>query len=90
MSKNISVAAVQSFHITVILTETEARCLNALFGYGADSLLEASLKMGTTYMMDATNSNPRPVMQSLFNKFYNELPNELRRIRACRDALAQP
>lgn len=61
MATNISRSEVR-FAVTLTLTESEARALDALAGYGADAFLEVFYKLGRAYMEPY-----EPGLRSLFN-----------------------
>lgn len=83
---NIITNSIQKFSFTVTLIEEQAKALQALFGYGHEALWEHAQKMGTHYMVEATNGEPLRVLGQLRDIFYHELPHQFARVDAARKA----
>lgn len=86
---SVITTAQQEFRFTITLTEQQARALNALFGYGADSLWDEAKKLGTHYMMVATENKPLPVLREIDSIVRKELLFQLSRADAARKAFAE-
>lgn len=69
-------------HITIQLSESEARALDAMAGYGDDQFVKAFYeKLGKAYMHDHEGG-----LRSFLTSMRSELPQWLGRARNARDA----
>lgn len=72
--------------ITLTLTETEARALEAIAGYGDEAFLECFYKhLGTSYLRPHAAG-----VTSLFERIRRDIPHALSRFDAARMAFLMP
>lgn len=71
------------FHITFVLSKSEAKALDAIAGYGTEPFLKVFYeKMGQSYLKPHEKG-----LVSLFSRIMKELPKEVKKIEEAQSAL---